>query len=359
MRRIAIKDAKPDMMLVTPAYNDYGQMVLDEGAVLKLQNVQALLKSGVSRLIIEDPRVSEVILSDLVPKHVEARAIKAVRQMTDDVRSGQLGGGIAGVMGTVHDIAQYMEDSIMGEPDVMGCSSISAYPYVHPVQSAIISMVIAKAAAYEPQDILNIGESAMLQDIGYALIPQEILEKNTALTEEELQKLSRHPEYAAEVLRRYPKLERHTIDAVYQHHERWDGTGYPNGTKGWDIPPHAQMVAIADVYCDLISTRPAREAYTIAAAVEFIMGASGELFDPDLVEVFARRIPMYPTGVMVKLASGEIGIVVDPNIGSVGRPKIRICYVPHPRQAGLMAVKPFDVDLVSPDNTYMMVQQIV
>jgi HD-GYP domain-containing protein (c-di-GMP phosphodiesterase class II) len=359
MRRIALKDAKPNMMLSMPAYDDYGQMILDEGAVIKLEHVQALVKSGVSRLIIEDPRVSDVILSDLVPKHVEARAIKAVRQMMDDVRSGQLGGGIAGVMGTAHDMAQYMEDSIMGEPDVMGCSSLSAYAYVHPVQSAIISMVIAKAAAYEPQDILRVGESAMLQDIGYALIPKEILEKNTTLTDEELQKVSRHSEYAAEVLKRYPKVQRHTIEAVYQHHERWDGTGYPNGTKGWDIPPHAQMVAIADIYCDLISTRPDRKAYTIAAAVEYIMGASGELFDPELVEVFARRIPMYPTGVMVKLASGEVGIVIDPNIGAVGRPKIRICAVPHPRQAGLMSVKPYDVDLTAPDNTYMMVQQII
>jgi len=361
MRRIALKDAKPNMQLAAPAYNDFGEMILDSDIYLRLEHVKLLVSKGVSRLIIEDSRVPDLILSPLIPLHIQAEAIKAVFNMMKEVRAQKPGGATIAVQETAYAIAQQIEESIMGDPDIMGTSSLKGYTYIHPVQSAITSMMLAKEAGYDHSDILRVGEAAMLQDIGYALIPQALIEKSGQLTEAEDEELQKHPQYAAQILRQYSNVQPYTVDAVLQHHERWDGSGYPDRKKGWDIPPHAQMVAIADTFCDLISKKPNRQPFSLSEAFEYIMAASGQLFDPELVEVFARRIPMYPSGVMVQLTSGEIGIVIAPNIGQLGRPQVRICYQPNPRDASapIPVNPPIDIDLSSSAYQQKLVAKLV
>lgn len=130
------------------------------------------------------------------------------------------------------------------------------------------------------------------------------------------------------------------LRGIEQHHERWDGSGYPEGRKGDEISPYTQLIAVADTYHAMLSRRPHRPAFKPHEAVEFIVAFSGQLFEPRLSQLFARRMPQYSSGLGVKLSTGEIGIISDPNTGHIARPIVRICF-----ENAKALDEPYDLDL--------------
>ena len=144
-----------------------------------------------------------------------------------------------------------------------------------------------------------------------------------------------------ELLSRNPTCPEEVARAVCQHHERWDGSGYPYGLKKSEICHFAQIIAITDIYCAMRSERPGRKAYLSHETMEYIMAYSGDQFNPKLVEIFVKQVPCYPTGLNVKLNTGEVGIVSNANIGLIGRPVVRICYDENLKKQK----QPYDIDL--------------
>jgi len=181
--------------------------------------------------------------------------------------------------------------------------------------------------------------AAMLQNIGYLALPAGILEKAGPLSPQDTQHLHKHPFYGAEMLAK-SGLHIDVIRAIKEHHERPDGSGYPEGLKGDQISRFARIISMADTYHSLLSRRAHREPVKIHEAGEFVAASGGELFDPQLAAVFARSVPQYPVGLPVKLNSGEVGIVSNPNIEHIARPVVRICF-----QDGKPVPRPYDLDL--------------
>ncbi len=148
-----------------------------------------------------------------------------------------------------------------------------------------------------------------------------------SLMEKVRQDIPRHPGRGADILRAYTHLGKDVVEAVEQHHERWDGSGFPARIKGEDICHFARIIAIADNYYELVSLMPDREPYMPHEAAEFIIAYSGALFDPELVNLFTRLVPLYPTGTTVRLNGGEVGIISDANVEHIARPIVRVCAV--------------------------------
>ncbi len=134
-------------------------------------------------------------------------------------------------------------------------------------------------------EIVHLRRGALLHDIGKIGIPDNILLKPGDLTEEEWAVMRKHPVFASEMLRPISYLRR-SLDIPYLHHERWDGSGYPFGLAGEQIPLAARIFAVVDVYDALTSDRPYRKAWTKAEAQNYIRENSGKLFDPEVAEVF-------------------------------------------------------------------------
>ncbi|MCZ6539977.1 MAG: hypothetical protein O6922_09160 [Chloroflexi bacterium] len=111
---------------------------------------------------------------------------------------------------------------------------------------------------------------------------------------------------------------------MLQHHVRLNGSGFPQGLKGDAISMGARIVAVAETYYSLISSRPDHESWSRQDAMEYIMAFGGDLFDSTVVEAFVRAVPAYPTGVLVRLSTGETGYVIDARIGQIGRPTLRL-----------------------------------
>jgi len=152
-----------------------------------------------------------------------------------------------------------------------------------------VTIKLAQALAISDEDIVQIRRGALLHDIGKIGIPDSILHKPDTLTGEEWSIMRKHPQFAHDMLSPIEYLQP-ALDIPYSHHEKWDGTGYPRGLKGEEIPMSARLFAIADVWDAVTSDRPYRTAWTDEQALAYIREQSGKHFDPKVVDLFFRVI---------------------------------------------------------------------
>jgi HD-GYP domain-containing protein (c-di-GMP phosphodiesterase class II) len=153
-----------------------------------------------------------------------------------------------------------------------------------------LTLRIARTMGMREEEITNVRLGALLHDIGMAGIPDDLLFKAGPLSKKEREIVQEHPAHAHELLSQTPEFLA-AMDIPYCHHERWDGTGYPRGLKGTDIPLAARIFAVVDVWFALRSERPYRPAWPAEDAHVYIMQRAGRDFDPAVVEVFTRLQP--------------------------------------------------------------------
>jgi HD-GYP domain-containing protein (c-di-GMP phosphodiesterase class II) len=199
-----------------------------------------------------------------------------------------------------------------------------------------------------------LGMGALLKDISNIFLPDGILGESV-LSDDESRLVREHPGRSYEMLTQYSEIKEGIANVVLQHHEQWSGNGYPRGLKGNQISKYAQIIALADVFSDLLVEHPGKQKCMTHEAIEYVMAASGDQFDPDLVESFVRKIPAYPNGLTVKLNSGEIGIVSDPNLGYIARPIVRITFE---LERGNLK-KPYDMNLAKSEYQRKLISKVL
>jgi PAS domain S-box-containing protein len=156
-----------------------------------------------------------------------------------------------------------------------------------------LTLELAQRVGIPESQLIHIRRGALLHDIGKMGVPDNILRKPTALTEDEMNQMRKHPQYAYELLYPIPYL-RSAVDIPYCHHEWWDGSGYPRGLKGEEIPLAARIFAVVDVWDALLSDRPYREAWKRDETCKYILDLSGKQFDPNVVKEFKRILDNEP-----------------------------------------------------------------
>jgi len=159
----------------------------------------------------------------------------------------------------------------------------------HSQRVASLTVMLARFMGVDDQDLPAVYRGALLHDIGKISVPDAVLQFPGPLDEEQWALMRKHPETARRILEPIEFLQ-DAIDIPYCHHERWDGTGYPRGLAGTDIPLWARIFAIVDVYDALSSKRVYRVAMPTSAVLDHIKSGSGSHFDPDVVAAFCRLI---------------------------------------------------------------------
>ncbi|RKX69965.1 hypothetical protein DRP53_06485 [candidate division WOR-3 bacterium] len=177
---------------------------------------------------------------------------------------------------------QSMVDSIRKIVDIIELRD--RYVEGHAMGVAKAAVQLATAVGLQESEVAEIRIAALLHDLGKLGIPEEILNKDGPLTEMEMAEVRKHPQLGVEIMERF--LTPLMREAILYHHERWDGSGYPEGLKGESIPLPARIIAIADVYHAMQSDRPWRKKIPKSKVLKFIEKGSGILFDPELVKVF-------------------------------------------------------------------------
>ncbi len=152
-----------------------------------------------------------------------------------------------------------------------------------------LTLELARQIGLSKADLTHLRRGVLLHDIGKMGVPNEILHKEGPLTDEELVEMRKHPQYAFDLL--YPiSFLRPALDIPFSHHERWDGSGYPQGLKAEDIPLPARIFAVVDVWDALLSDRPYRQAWPKPKVIEYLRSQSGSHFDPNIVRVFLNMM---------------------------------------------------------------------
>lgn len=159
----------------------------------------------------------------------------------------------------------------------------------HTERSAALAVELAERLGVPEWQLSHVRRGALLHDIGKMAVPDSILRKPGSLTEDEWAVMRRHPEYARQFLSQIEYLEP-AMDIPYSHHERWNGTGYPQGLRGEEIPLAARIFAVIDVFDALTSDRPYRKAWSREEALAHIQLQSGIHFDPAVVSAFVERV---------------------------------------------------------------------
>jgi HD-GYP domain-containing protein (c-di-GMP phosphodiesterase class II) len=199
------------------------------------------------------------------------------------------------------------------------------YLYAHAVNGSLMSLALAAAAGYNQEQTIQVALAALLQDVGMIMVPEAIVSKTGPLTPAELFEIHKHPVLGANMLDSLTGMPPVSLMAIYQHHERMSGTGYPKKKSGRFIHPFARIIAIADTYTAMVATRTYRKKNTPYQAMESIvkMGAAG-LLDPKLIRKFMEFMSLFPLGSLVRLQSGRIAKVVHANSADFTKPTLMI-----------------------------------
>jgi HD-GYP domain-containing protein (c-di-GMP phosphodiesterase class II) len=150
---------------------------------------------------------------------------------------------------------------------------------------ADVTVMLGRALGLTEEELVHVRRGALLHDIGNLGVPEAVLLKTEPLTDDDWRAIRSHPTHACDLLQQVAYL-RPALEIPHLHHERWDGTGYPDGLKGNQIPLAARIFAVIDVYESMRSPRPYRQALSREAALDYLREQSGRHFDPDVVPVF-------------------------------------------------------------------------
>ncbi len=201
-----------------------------------------------------------------------------------------------------------------------------AYTYEHSFNVGILTAGLSKALMMDKDEIFEYTLGSMLHDIGKSKIPEEILKKEGGLSPKEYNVLKKHVQYGIELLSGMEDVSAHTLSVVAEHHERLNGTGYPNRLTGDQISLGGKLGAIIDVYDALTSDRIYHTALNPVQALKEIYTQRQILFDEGLLEQFIKFMGIYPPGTLVRLESGFLAIVIESGRENILQPVVRLVY---------------------------------
>ena len=275
--------------------------------------------------------------------NVRRQAVDLVRMVMQDARLGK-----AVELDQVSPVVQNITESILRNAGaLLGLLQIKNkddYTFLHSVSVCALLVAFCRSRKMDEELIYQAGIGGLLHDTGKALVPDAILTKAGRLTDAEFDIIKRHPRDGHDILLRTPGIGAIPLDITLHHHERRDGSGYPDRQAEGAISELAQMAAIVDVYDAITSERCYHKGVPPAEALRKLYEWSKFHFDPALVQAFMRCLGIYPVGTLVLLESGRLGVVVEPHESSLLTPKVNVFF--HTKQGRY--IKPETVDLSRP-----------
>ncbi|MGB9804909.1 HD-GYP domain-containing protein, partial [Desulfofundulus sp.] len=203
--------------------------------------------------------------------------------------------------------------------------SADMYTYAHSVDVCVLALTVGVKFGYEKKDLLRLGIGGLLHDLGKSKVPPEILNKPGKLTPEEFREIKKHPAYGYKIiLESQDRIDPRSAAVILNHHERYDGTGYPRGLKGDEIDEMSAICSVADVYNAITTDRVYRKAHPPHEAYEMIMASGDLMFSSRIVEAFLKCVLPYPPGSVVRLSSGLVGVVLRVKQGFPFRPVLKL-----------------------------------
>jgi HD-GYP domain-containing protein (c-di-GMP phosphodiesterase class II) len=366
MKKIEVKTLSPGMVFSAPVYIEGNSLLVPAGVAIRKKDIDHLVswgytvvstegdpvKSSSAEPVIEEPEekiIPEEEADDAVPglsggtKKISGNVLSladvqenkgAYRSYVDlierlDSVFTNIGSGISIEPRTVDNLTGRLLQAVRDERDhiigfILG-GEVHGYMLAkNSVNTAILSSLIAMELKFTHHKVMQIVTGALLHDVGMLRLPKEIIDKSGGLSESEIQRMQAHPLYAYKIITKELLYPEDVGLVALQHHERWDGEGYPRRISGSDIDIGARIVSVADAFEAMVSEKPYRNSMMGYQAMKNLLSDNSRRFDPDILKAFIKTMGIYPIGSIILLNNGVIARVTEVQGDAPLRPKIRI-----------------------------------
>jgi HD-GYP domain-containing protein (c-di-GMP phosphodiesterase class II) len=329
MRFVPVSGLMEGMVVGKSLYDKNKKLLLSKGSIIVKGYIEKIKMLGYQGIYVEDDISEEIVVKDVISDELRMKAIQAVKDVF--IYSGGEDNDIKQTSQKMDETKQLVYniiEEILDNKDMMinliDLKLFDEYTFFHSVNVTVLSILVGAELGLERSELYNLGLAAILHDIGKIFVDKDILNKEGKLTDEEYNHVKDHAKYGYNYLKETYQIPASAYVAVLQHHEKLDGTGYPQNKANEEISLLGRIICIADVYDALTSNRPYRKALLPSEAMEYIMANGGIMFDLNLTRIFARKVAPFPVGTYVKLSNGCTGIVVDNYEEVCMRPKVKI-----------------------------------
>ncbi|MDR3166895.1 MAG: HD-GYP domain-containing protein [Treponema sp.] len=349
MKKIEVKSLQAGLIFTHPVYIEGNNLLVPAGIAVRKKDIERLSSWGIDTVetdgelttgsqrnlagIAEESKPAESAPSPLVLPEVQEdkgpyRSYRVLIERLDEVFTNT-GSGVAVNFQTVDDIIEKLLQAVREHRDnmiryILG-GEISGHELAKSsVNTAILSAFIAMEFNIPQYKIMQIVTGALLHDVGMLKLPEKILNKRGGLSETELRSMHAHPLYAYQIICKEMHYPEEVGLVALQHHERWDGEGYPRHLAGEAIDLGSRIVSVADAFEAMVSQKPYRNSIVGYQAMKNLLSDNSRRFDPKVLKVFIKTMGIYPIGSIVLLNNGTLARVVEVQGTAPLRPKIRV-----------------------------------
>lgn len=320
MSELFISEVKPGMKLEQAIVMPDGKTLLSSGTILSIKNIEKLYELNIKSIHIADRYTHLITPIDKMQTQLVEDFTRMLRQIAPNSPEANKSDEVVKVANILEKIILKIAKNetvleFMVELRIIDKVKL----YDHSVHTAVLAGLVAGSMGLDVENILCAVTGGLLHNIGVAEMPTLLNIKEMTPPQQTLWR--EHPTYGY-YFAIQKNISRTIANCIQYHHERYDGTGYPKGIKGEEIPLLARIISICTKYSAAITY----ENISPYMAVEEIYGASGIYYDPEVVKAFVNNIPIYPLGVMVRLSTKEVGIVSNIRKNKGPRPIIKVYY---------------------------------
>jgi len=316
---------------------------LDEDADISIKNIPDNFSDKSMQKL---EKASELRKRRIRLQEVEKRfslSIDKANNLMTDVMSGKVS-----FYEEAKDVADEMAQTFSQDVDLcvnhINTSASEHRQEFHSLNVMVLSLMLAKQVGMSHQDMMNLSFGALVHDIGLRLIPKQLCVK-PKLSKMELARFREHPRFGVTILSKLPDIDKDVMKIVYQHHEHCDGTGYPKGLKCNEITELSRIVAIAELYDELINTRVPENALSPHKALAVMFGKHAKRFDTDYLQVFIKMLGVYPPGTICRFVSGDIGVILSVDPQEPLNPEVILFDPSIPKQEAIIYKLGIDLDM--------------
>jgi HD-GYP domain-containing protein (c-di-GMP phosphodiesterase class II) len=366
--RVSLLSLRPETTLDQDVYSERHVLLLRKGTVLSQEVLERFKEWGIEHVYTrsklfpgEPPPVDgiDTYIESLADKKRELCSRAGLKPLVTDENMAKVSEragvffeytktqplDVSRTFQLVEELSHYVDAKPESVLKMSSKSESRSYYPQRSVATTVLFLLLVKELVESFQELLELLSSSLLKDIGQSLLPHEITHKAGKLTEKEIALIRKHPLLTEKVLRDSGGLGPDAIRVAKHHHERADGTGYPDGLRGPEWHPMSHFLAICDVFDAVSTDRAYAKGSNSYHAMGQVVQMANSAFERKMVNRFVRMFGLYPTGTFMKLNSGEVGVVTAQNHANLVRPKVKILF----DNKGDEVAEPIPVDLTRND----------
>ncbi len=312
MQRVRISQLTPGMITARNIFDAEGRMLLAADMEITESYIHRLQEMEVYAIYVRNPLFDDVEIPLVLSEETRNQSMQTVKRAFDVLRNKRTDVSFDEVQVVSRRIVAEVLRNRRALVHLTEIRSHDDYTFAHSVDVCSLAVLTASHMGYSELKLQELAIGALLHDIGKTKVDPALLNKQAALDEAEMVVMRGHTMLGFDLLRNCQgAMTLPSIHIALQHHEQYDGTGYPRGLGNEEIHEYSRIVAIADVYDAITSDRPYRKAMLPHEAYELMLMKGNQHFDPVILPLFLQRIAIYPVGTVVRLNTGDIGVVLS------------------------------------------------